>query len=100
MPGGLLTLSANGRTAHTGVVWAAAPLNGNANKQVVEGILRAYDATQFVSNPDGSKTLRLLWDSKRLPGNTYRHCKFCPPVVWNGKVYMATYDGRVDVYGP
>ena len=100
MPGGMLTLSANGATPHTGVVWAAAPIHGDANRHVVEGILRAYDATQFVTNPDGSKTLKLLWDSKRLAGNRYNHCKFCPPVVWNGKVYMATYDGRVDVYGP
>ncbi len=100
MPGGMLTLSTNGRTPHTGIVWAAAPLNGDANQHVVEGVLRAYDATNFATNPDGSKSLKLLWNSKQLPGNTFNHCKFCPPVVWNGKVYVATYDGRVDVYGP
>ena len=49
--------------------------------------------------PDGSKTLRLLWDSKRIPGNTFSHNKFGVPVVANGKVYVPTYDGRVDVYG-
>jgi hypothetical protein len=99
MPGGMLTLSANGTNPHTGIVWSAGPLNGDANKHVVEGVLRAYDATEFGTNPDGSRYLKLLWDSKRLPG-TFNHDKFCPPVVWGGKVYVTTYDGRVDVYGP
>ena len=27
------------------------------------------------------------------------HSKFCPPVVADGKVFVPTYDGRVDVYG-
>jgi outer membrane protein assembly factor BamB len=106
MPGGLLTLSADGATKGTGIVWATVPLkgltdgqdnNGDANKRVVEGILYAYDATDFQARPNW--TLKLLWDSKRIPGNTFRMSKFCPPVVANGKVYVTTYDGRVDVYG-
>jgi hypothetical protein len=99
MPGGLLCVSGNAQQAHSAIVWALAPITGDANSSVVEGILRAYDATQFDSNPDGSKTLRLLWDSKRIPGNTFSHNKFGVPVVANGKVYVPTYDGRVDVYG-
>jgi hypothetical protein len=27
------------------------------------------------------------------------HPKFNRPVAWNGKVFVPTYDGRVDVYG-
>jgi len=99
MPGGLLCVSGNAQQPHSAIVWALAPITGDANSSVVEGILRAYDATQFDSNPDGSKTLRLLWDSKRIPGNTFSHNKFGVPVVANGKVYVPTYDGRVDVYG-
>ncbi len=108
MPGGMLTLSANNPTLHSGVVWATVPLkgltngrdnNGDANANVVQGVLYAYDATQFGTNADGSKSLAKLWDTQQS-GATFSFSKFCPPVVANGKVYVATYDGRVDVYGP
>jgi outer membrane protein assembly factor BamB len=99
MPGGMLCLSADGDTPHTAVVWGLAPRDGDANMQVTPGILRAYDATQFDTNPDGSKKLRLLWDTQNF-GNAvnFNHNKFGVPVVANGKVYVPTYDGRVDVY--
>jgi outer membrane protein assembly factor BamB len=101
MPGGMLALSADRETKHSGIVWASVPINGDGNHAVVEGILRAYDATEFLTEPDSSDpTIKLLWDSKAIPGNTFHYDKFCPPVVANGKVYVATYDGRVDVYGP
>jgi hypothetical protein len=101
MPGGFPVVSSNGATPNTGIVWATAPINGDANRFVVEGILRAYDASNLspVNNPDGSPRLKLLWDSKQIPGNTFNHAKFNPPVVADGKVLVPTYDGRVDVYG-
>jgi outer membrane protein assembly factor BamB len=101
MPGGLLAISSNGATPNTGIIWALAPISGDANQHVVEGILRAYDASVLdrMNNADGTPRLKLLWDSKHLPGNTFNHCKFCPPVIANGKVFVPTYDGRVDVYG-
>jgi outer membrane protein assembly factor BamB len=101
MPGGMLALSANGAQPNTGIVWALAPISGDANKHVVEGILRAYDATKLdpVPNADGSPRLKLLWDSLHIPNNHFSHCKFCPPVIAGGRVFVPTYDGRVDVYG-
>jgi hypothetical protein len=101
MPGGFPTLSANGNTPNTGIVWATAPLNNDANKFVVEGILRAYDATTFdaTNNTDGTARLRKLWDSKQIPNNTFHFSKFCSPFVADGQVFVPTYDGRVDVYG-
>jgi hypothetical protein len=39
----------------------------------------------------------LLWDSTQS-GVTFDFCKFCTPVVADGRLYVATYDGRVDVY--
>jgi len=101
MPGGFPVISANGSKPNTGIVWATAPISGDANRFVVKGILRAYDATNLdpVKNLDGTPRLKLLWDSTHIPGNTFNHSKFCPPVVADGKVFVATYDGRVDVYG-
>jgi hypothetical protein len=101
MPGGFPSISANGSTPNTGIIWATAPLDGDANKHVVEGILRAYDATTLdtASNADGTPRLKKLWDSKQIPNNTFNFCKFCPPVIADGRILVPTYDGRVDVYG-
>lgn len=102
MPGGMLALSANDDQANTGIIWALAPISGDANSAIVTGILRAYDAENLdpVPNTDGTPRLKLLWDSAHLPNNDFDHCKFCPPVVANGKVLVPTYNGRIDVYRP
>jgi hypothetical protein len=99
MPGGMLALSSNGKNPNTGIVWALAPLNEDANKDVVTGIARAYDATNLDSTPIDAQTprLKLLWDSDRA-GVTFNHSKFCAPVVADGKLFVPTYDGRIDVY--
>jgi hypothetical protein len=101
MPGGFPVVSANGMTPNTGIVWATALISDDANRFVVEGILRAYDATALdpVKNADGTARLKLLCDSKHIPGNAFCFSRFCPPVVADGKVFVSTYDGRVDVYG-
>jgi outer membrane protein assembly factor BamB len=93
MPGGMLAVSANGEDQ--GIVWATAPLDGDANQTPVPGIIRAYDATRFAphNNPDGTPRLQKIWQAS---GFTYS--KFCPPVVADGRLFVPTYDGRVDVY--
>jgi hypothetical protein len=100
MPGGFLVVTSNGNMPNTGIVWATAPVSGDANKHVVEGVLRAYDATNLDATPnaDGTPKLRLLWQSKQIPGNTFNFSKFCPPVVADGRILVPTYDGRVDIY--
>jgi len=101
MPGGILAVTSNGKNPNTGSVWATAPVAAEASKCVGEGILRAYDASKLghTNNADGSPRLRLLWDSKHIPGNHFSFSKFCPPVVVDGKILVPTYDGRVDIYG-
>jgi hypothetical protein len=101
MTGGMLTLSSNGKLPQTGIVWATAPIDGDANHDVVEGIVRAYDATELDSTPFDSNTprLKLLWDSDRA-GVKFEFSKFCTPMVADGKLFVPTYDGRVDVYAP
>jgi hypothetical protein len=98
MPGGMITLSCNGNTRHSGIVWTLAPLNGDANAAVVQGVLRAYDATQFDSDGHGNNFLRLLWHSDQW-NIFFFHNKFNLPIVSNGKLYVPTYGGTVDVYG-
>ena len=100
MPGGFVTVSSNGSQPNSGIIWATTPVSGDANRHVVEGILRAYDATALDphNNADGTPRLKLLWDSKHIPNNTFQFSKFCPPVVADGKVIVPTYEGRVDIY--
>ncbi len=84
MPGGMLTLSANGTQARTAIVWASHPFAGNANNKTVKGILRAFDATDISQE---------LWNSEQNPARDSlgMFAKYCPPVVANGKVYVATF---------
>jgi hypothetical protein len=90
MPGGILTLSANG--SQNGIVWASHPTDKDGNQAVVAGTMRAFDAGN----------LQELWNSDHDPtgadavGNL---AKFCPPVVANGKVYLATFSNALVVYG-
>jgi outer membrane protein assembly factor BamB len=99
MPGGMLAVSSNGQTPGTGIVWALAPIDRDANHDVVEGIARAYDAATLDSTPIDPQTprLKLLWDSRRA-GVTFNHAKFVTPVVADGRLFVPTYDGRVDMY--
>jgi hypothetical protein len=88
MPGGMISLSARGSDPGSGVVWAAVPLDGDANKQRgVTGIVLALDAR------DVSRT---LWTSEQNPGGDRLglFAKFVPPTVAGGKVFVATYGDR------
>jgi hypothetical protein len=91
-PGGILSLSANSTNPGSGIVWASHQLTGDANQSVRPGVLRAFDA-QNVS--------RELWNSEMLPGrdSVGSFAKFVPPTVANGKVYLATFSNRLNVYG-
>jgi hypothetical protein len=90
-PGGILSISANGRLAGTGILWAAVGLS-DAMESTVPGILRAFDAADLSHE---------LWNSRQ---NTARDdfgtfAKFNTPVVANGKVYLASFSQQVAVYG-
>ncbi|MBN9387597.1 MAG: hypothetical protein J0I20_06045 [Chloroflexi bacterium] len=101
MPGGMLSLSANGNDTSTGIIWASTPTSQNANNAVVAGTLRAYNASSSGSN------ITELWSSDT---NSARDAvgyfgKFSSPTIVNGKVYLATLvpnsgtTGILDVYG-
>ncbi len=95
MPGGMITLSANGMA--DGVIWASIPY-GDANSSVSAGRFLAYDAAAFGRYADGSGSIPVLWDSQAWAWQ-FSHNKFNRPVVWNGKIFLPTYDGSVWVLG-
>jgi hypothetical protein len=90
-PGGILSLSANGSTPGTGIVWALQPV-ADASESAVPGILRAYDASNVAVE---------LWNSQQNPGRdgVGNFAKFCPPTIADGKVFLATFSNKLDVYG-
>jgi hypothetical protein len=86
MPGGFITVSSNGGDAKSGIVWVTMPFSNNANREVVLGVLRAFDAS------DVSKGQ--LWSSEDsgVPADRLgMFAKFNPPTIANGKVYVATF---------
>jgi outer membrane protein assembly factor BamB len=93
MPGGILSLSWNGRDDETAVLWASHPTREDAMNKTVDGTLRAYDPLDLN---------RELWTSDMDPEGNDRLgklAKFSPPVVANGKVYIGTFSRELAVYG-
>jgi outer membrane protein assembly factor BamB len=95
MPGGMISLSANGDSG--GVIWASVPYM-DANMELSPGRFLAYDAANFGKYSDGSGSIVPLWDSQQWNWQ-FTHNKFNRPIVWNGKVFLPTYDGNVLVLG-
>ena len=88
MPGGFLSISANG--AKDGILWAAIPHADDAWVEIVRGAMRAFRAD----------TLELLWSTDgNDPDDNFDFGKNVPPTVANGKVYLATFSDRLNVYG-
>jgi hypothetical protein len=112
MPGGFLTLSAEGTATATGIIWATMPRrNHDALNSTVPGVLRAYSAV-----PGASGYLDELWNSDEganpvsdrqcgadtpitSPDVLGKLAKFAPPTVAEGKVYVGTFSKELIVYG-
>jgi hypothetical protein len=93
MPGGVLSLSWDGKDDESAILWASHPTHEDAMNKTVPGTLRAYDAMDLNKE---------LWTSDmNADGDDRAGClaKFCPPVVANGKVYLATLSRELVVYG-
>ncbi len=96
MPGGMLSGSSNNGHPGTALIWALIPY-GDANKTITNGRFLVFDAENFARFPDGSKQIRVLWDSERW-ALTFTFNKFNIPTVANGRIFISTYDSRIDVY--
>ncbi len=88
-PGGQISLSANGNQPGSGILWATHQMTDAGGS--LAGILRAYDAANIRVE---------LWNSDlRSKDALGARAKFNPPMVANGKVYVGTFSGVVQVYG-
>jgi hypothetical protein len=90
--GAILSVSSNGQTPGTGIVWASYAYTGDAEHDVSPGMLRAFDAADVTHE---------LWNNRqniaRDGSGTY--AKFAAPTIANGHVYLPTFSGHVVVYG-
>jgi hypothetical protein len=89
MPGGVISVSSNGSTPGTGIVWVLVPANGDANSyRGVKGMLlalNAEDASQELWRSQGKNAA--LSDTSDSLGLLAR---FAPATVANGKVFAGT----------
>ena len=97
MPGGMLSISSNGDGAEavngSSILWALHPTRADANRLTVAGILQAYRADD-IRHP--------IYSSNHDPrgiDDLGDFAKFCPPVIANGRVYVATFSQQLVVYG-
>jgi len=87
---GILSLSANGHAPGSGILWASFTLATDTLSRA-GGTLAAYNAN----------TLAEVYNSRQMPqrDSVGAFAKFVPPMVANGRVYLATFSGSVNVYG-
>jgi hypothetical protein len=92
-PGGILALSAWGSRNNTGILWATVSTSGDAeNDPPTPGALYAFNADNLAQN---------LWNSTMNAGRDGfgNFGKLVPPLVANGRVYVATWSNQLAVYG-
>jgi hypothetical protein len=93
MPGGTMTLSADGADPESGILWLSMPISLDANNGTVPGVLRAFKASDVSVE---------LWNSQQSASqDAYGlYAKFNPPTVYNGRVYQPSFSKQLCVYGP
>jgi hypothetical protein len=72
------------------------PRGGSVADKGVRRNFRCLRA-EIPAQPGRHAEAKVLWDSTKA-GVTFTFCKFCPPVIADGRLYVATYEKRVDVY--
>ncbi len=92
-PGGSLSLSSDGETEGSAVLWT---VRGKRTSSALAssagaGVLQAFDATDIT---------RELWSSDANAVDTLGAVsKFAPPTIANGKVFVGTAQNQLAVYG-
>jgi hypothetical protein len=92
-PGGAISVSANGDTAGSAIVW------GVRGKRMSSGLSATTGAGALVAF-DAEDITKQLWSSddngSDLLGNA---SKFAPPTIANGRVFVGTTSNQLVVYG-
>ena len=90
--GAVLSVSSNGTTDGTGILWASYAATGDAEHDIAPGILRAFDANDVTKE---------LWNNRQnaTRDNAGYYAKFSSPTIANGHVYLPTFSNQVVVYG-
>ncbi len=90
--GGGLSISANGSTPGSGILWAAVPIGAQLNYTLKAGALFAFDA---------SNINHILWSSLQNPARDTLgyNTNWAAPTVANGRVYVPTFSDKLAVYG-
>jgi outer membrane protein assembly factor BamB len=89
--GAVMSVSSNGSTDGTGILWASYASSGDAEHTVSPGILRAFDANDVTKE---------LWNNRQnARDGAGNYAKFSAPTIANGHVYLPTFSNRVVVYG-
>ena len=90
--GAVLSVSSNGTTDGTGILWASYAFTGDAEHDVSPGILRAFDANDVTKE---------LWNNRQnlARDGAGNYAKFSAPTIANGHVYLPTFSQQVVVYG-
>jgi len=89
--GAVMSVSSNGSTDGTGILWASYASSGDAEHTVSPGILRGFDANDVTKE---------LWNNRQnARDGAGNYAKFSAPTIANGHVYLPTFSNRVVVYG-
>ena len=85
-----ITLSANGDTPGTGIIWELQ--NNQTNPTGGASVVRAFDATNLSNE---------LWNSTDFASDVLTgQTTYVPPIITNGKLYVTAYNSNeVAVYG-
>ena len=95
-PGGILALSASGTNAGTAIIWAVHQVGGDANQQVLPGILHAYSAQNV-----GTRAFR-NWKPSELNSElaaSRQICQICSRPPWRTGKFIWPRLPRLNVYG-
>jgi hypothetical protein len=87
-----MSISADGSLTGTGILWATGSISQWAKGTQVPGFVRAFDATNLTDE---------LWDSTQnlARDDVGNSAKYNPPTITNGKVYVGSFSGQLQVYG-